>query len=125
MDIYKSGDSQNLMDHYRNPRNRGTIVAANVVSTVQNPSCGDTIVIQGILTNGTLVQLNFTGSGCVISQAAASMLTELAIGKTVEELRALDAQAMRDLVGIPLGPTRLRCALLALEALHEGLAAYA
>jgi nitrogen fixation NifU-like protein len=121
MNIYSSGDSQNLMDHYRNPRNRGTISGANVVSAVHNPSCGDTIAIEGIVTDGVLVQLAFTGSGCVISQAAASMLTEVAIGKTVAELKALDAQAMRDLVGIPLGPTRLRCALLALEALQEGL----
>lgn len=116
---------QELMDHYKNPRHYGTLPDADVVSDEHNPSCGDSIQMAAKLNQMTVVALAFTGKGCVISQAAASMLAELCLGKTVQEIEQLDAQTMQELVGIPLGPTRLKCALLALQALKQGLKRYA
>ena len=74
--------------------------------------------------DGHLIEIRFQGEGCVISQAAASLLTEQTVQKPLSLLETLNKDFMLTLVGIPLGPTRLRCALLSLEALHEGLALY-
>lgn len=120
MDMYQ----QQLMDHYRSTRNRGTLSHANVASSVHNPTCGDMVAIEALSEKGTIIAMKFTGSGCVISQAAASLLADYVAGKTVQEVCALDAQTMGELVGISLGPTRLRCALLALEALHDGISKF-
>ena len=110
---------EKLMAYYRDSQFRGTVPAASFKSQVHNPSCGDTVALEGTVQDGKIVTLKFTGAGCVISQAAAAILCEFSAGKTVAELRALDAQTMKEMVGIPLGPTRLRCALLALEALQS------
>ena len=115
---------EELLDHYRHPRNSRIIEKANAVSQVLNPSCGDRIGLQLMILNGRIADIAFQGAGCVISQAAASMLTEHALHKSVISLEALTKDDMLTLVGIPLGPTRLRCALLSLEALHNALAAY-
>ncbi len=118
MNLYQ----QELIDHYKNPRNQGTLPDADFTSDEHNPSCGDKIQMTGTLDGDRITALAFTGFGCVISQAAASLLTELSVGKTGAEVQAFNAQTMQELVGIPLGPTRLKCALLALQALHQGLA---
>jgi nitrogen fixation NifU-like protein len=89
-----------------------------------NPSCGDSIALDAKLQNDRIKEIFFEGKGCVISQATASLLTELAKGKTMVELLNLDEAAMLELVGIDLGPTRLKCALLPLEALQEGIKKY-
>lgn len=117
MNIYH----EHLMDHFRNPRNRGTLEHADFASGVHNPSCGDSVSIAGLIVDGVITTVMFEGSGCVISQGAASMLTELVMGKTVEQALALNKTTMLQLVGLELGPTRMRCALLPLEALHAGL----
>ncbi len=112
-----------LMDHYHHPRHQGTIAEATFSTGQYNPSCGDAVALTGTITNGTLTAIAFQGKGCVISQAAASLLCEYAYDKSVQDLAALDAQWMLDMVGIPLGPTRLRCALLVLQALKDGIGA--
>lgn len=117
MDIYQSI----IMDHYRNPRNKGICEDATFTSDVVNPSCGDAVTITGIIHDNVVSCVRFTGHGCVISQASASILTEKIQGKSVQEVLALPSSDMLQLVGIPLGPTRARCALLALEAVHKGL----
>jgi nitrogen fixation NifU-like protein len=78
----------------------------------------------GQVEHGKLSAVSFEGTGCVISQAAASLLTEQVIGKHLHDIMKLDAAFMRNLVGIELGPTRVRCALLALEALQKGIQEY-
>ena len=113
-----------LLDHYRNPRNRGALAHPDFQSGEDNPSCGDSINMYGRVENGRLVAVSFEGIGCVISQAAASLLTLEVIGKELHEIMKLDADFMRKLVGIELGPTRVRCALLALGALHKGIKEY-
>lgn len=110
-----------LMDHYHHPRHRGTIAHPTFNSGQHNPSCGDAVTLTGVLVDGTLTEVAFEGKGCVISQAAASLLCEYALGKSIDQLHALDADAMLALVGIPLGPTRMRCALLVLQALQSAL----
>lgn len=113
---------QELLDHYRHPRNRGELPDAQVSTETFNPSCGDQISMQLIVEDGQLEQIRFQGKGCVISQAAASMLTERSLNQTIEQLEALTKDDMLALVAIPLGPTRLRCALLSLETLHAAVA---
>lgn len=113
-----------LIDHYRYPRNRGKIEHPDITSGEDNPSCGDSVSIYGRVQDGILSDVRFEGKGCVISQAAASLLTEAVKGKQLSEIAQLDAPSMRNLVGIELGPTRVRCALLALEALQRGIQEY-
>lgn len=120
MNLYQDA----LVDHYRNPRNRGILERADFESGEDNPSCGDSVSMYGRVQDGRLSAVSFQGKGCVISQAAASMLTQKALGMDLHEIMKLDASFMRQLVGIELGPTRVRCALLALEALQKGIQEY-
>lgn len=120
MDLYQ----QELLDHYYHPRNRGTLPHADFSSGEHNPSCGDSVSMQGIVKNDQLEEIYFQGSGCVISQAAASMVTEKYKNKSLKDILSLDKQNVLDLVGIKLGPTRLKCALLALHALQHGIIEY-
>ena len=113
-----------LLDHYRHPRHRGILAGANFSSGVHNPSCGDTVSMQGQVQEEIVCAVAFEGSGCVISQAAASMLCEYVRNKSVQLVKQLGKKSVTELIGIELGPTRLRCALLPLEALHKGLSEY-
>lgn len=120
MNIYQA----TLLDHYKNPRNRGTLQQPDFSSEQHNPSCGDQVCMAGMMVNGVVSTLVFEGRGCVISQATASLLTTHAVGLLPDILLAIDASVLQKLIGMELGPTRLKCALLPLNALHEGLLAY-
>jgi nitrogen fixation protein NifU and related proteins len=113
-----------LMEHYHNPRNVGQIDSPDFSFTEYNHSCGDQIKIEGRVDHGILIAVSFIGSGCILSQAAASMLTDSCKGKEVGQIIVLDKEYVQNLIGIPLGPTRLRCALLSLYALQHGLREY-
>ena len=115
---------QELIEHYHHPRHRGTLPSPDVASTVHNPSCGDTVSWQICIQKGRIAAIAFQGTGCVISQAAASMLAEYCLGTELEVVCAYTTQTMLNLIGMELGPTRLKCALLPLEALHNALATY-
>lgn len=110
-----------LMDHYRNPRNREKLSNPDFTSGQYNPSCGDAISIQGIVSAGNLDKLAFEGHGCVISQATASLLTQKVKGQSIVQVSSYGAEFVTNLIGISLGPTRLQCALLPLSALKKGL----
>jgi len=112
-----------LLDHYQHPRNKGVLAGATVSSALHNPSCGDSVSIEAIIADGRVLQLAFQGSGCVISQATASLLTEKLMGKTIAEILDLDAAFVQHMIGMELGPTRLKCALLPVDALKEGVQA--
>ncbi len=114
MELYQ----EELLDHYKYPRNYGTLPQPDVCTEILNPSCGDQISLQACFDNDSLAQVRFQGKGCVISQAAASLLTQAAVGVSLSVLEQYTKDDMLALLNIPLGPTRLRCALLALEALH-------
>lgn len=120
MNLYQ----QELMDHYRYPRNQGILEHPSFSTEGLNPSCGDQVSFQGIIENDLVKQLKFQGKGCVISQAAASLLSQKGVGQSLDTIVSWDKDIMLSLVGIPLGPTRLRCALLCLEALQKGIAEY-
>ncbi len=120
MNIYQ----EELMDHYRNPRNHGRLPHPDFTSGEYNPSCGDSIALEGCVKHNMLAEIAFVGKGCVISQAAASMLTEACKGKPVNDLLALDKDFILTMIGIQLGPTRLKCALLPLQALQGGIINY-
>lgn len=115
---------QELIDHYRYPKHRGTLVAPDFCSESYNPSCGDRISWQGHIAQSVITAIAFEGAGCVISQATASMLAQLSLGKSLDNVSEFTKETMLVLVGIELGPTRLKCALLPLETLQAGIAAY-
>lgn len=116
-DLYQ----EELMDHYRHPQNNKKIPNANFASGEYNPSCGDKMHIEGLIDHDTLTQIGFQGKGCVISQAAASMLTQKSKGKKVDEILEFNKNTVQELIGLPLGPTRLKCALLCLHVLQQGI----
>ena len=129
-----------ILDHYRRPRNKGSLENADRVVPMRNPLCGDEIDLHVKFDGDRVADLKFTGRGCSISQAAASMMTEAVKGKTAAEANALwqryhsmilgDQEAgsdkalgaLRSLSGVSKFPARVRCALLAWNALEEALA---
>lgn len=113
-----------LMDHYQNPRNYGELAGAEVRYHDYNPVCGDEITMQLKLENGKVREAKFTGRGCAISQAAASMLTENVEGKDKKQLLQMKSEEMLELLKINPGPVRIKCALLALRALQKGIIEY-
>jgi nitrogen fixation NifU-like protein len=116
---------ENILDHYENPYKRGTMTHPSLECRDLNPLCGDEVRIQARLDeHGCLAEVCFDGKGCVISLAAASMLMEEIEGKTLEEVKQLDRQAMLDLLGIPLTAMRVKCAMLALRTLEKAIRLY-
>lgn len=117
MSIYK----EILLDHYKNPRRRGEIIDSTFKIVESNPLCGDVVQISGIVDHDILKQVAFMGKGCVISQATASLLLEKYAGSSVACILNCTAQDVLDLVQMNLGPNRLKCALLPLIALQNGI----
>lgn len=113
-----------LIDHYKNSPHRGTILDAHFSTQMYNPSCGDAVSFQGLVKENIIKELKFMGSGCVISQATASLLIEHMLGKNVSGVVTLDKDFILTMIGMELGPLRIKCALLPLEALQEGINAY-
>jgi len=112
------------MDHYQNPRNYGSLENPDFNSGEHNPSCGDIIAIQGLIENNQLKTIRFTAQGCVISVASASLLSEYVQGTPLEKISAITPEDMQKIIGITLGPLRLKCALLSLSALQKGIQTY-
>ena len=110
-----------IIDHSRKPRNFRELEGATGTAEGVNPLCGDQLAIDLKITDGRIEDIKFHGRGCSISQAATSMLTELAEGKTVEEAAALSKDDVLAELGIPLSPVRLKCALLGLGTLRLAL----
>jgi nitrogen fixation NifU-like protein len=112
---------QNILDHYQNPRNYGTLERPDISAEDSNPLCGDEIRIDLKVKDGVIEDVRFSGKGCSISRAAASMLTEEIRGKTLEEVKRIGKDDVLEMLGIELGPVRLKCALLALKTLKVGV----
>lgn len=110
-----------IVDHYRNPRNYGVLEDADISHEEHNPVCGDRIRMDFKLNDDRVVDVKFSGQGCAISQASASMLTEEIKGKTLDELKQLAKDDILEMLGISLGPVRLKCALLSLKVLKAGI----
>lgn len=112
---------QNILEHYQNPRNFGTLEHPDISAEDSNPLCGDEIRIDLHVKDGVIEDVRFSGKGCSISRAAASMLTEEIRGKTLDEVKRIGKDDVLEMLGIELGPVRLKCALLALKTLKVGV----
>lgn len=110
-----------ILEHYRRPHNFGVLDSPTVSHEGANPLCGDRITIQLGIRDGKVEDVAFTGRGCAISQASASLLTDEIRGKTVDEVSALTSEDVLDLLGIEISPARLKCALLSLETVGKAL----
>jgi nitrogen fixation protein NifU and related proteins len=117
--------SEIILDYYRHPRNKGKLENPQIHARDSNPLCGDVIEIQMILDgNDTVKDVRYSGQGCAISQASASMLTELVKGKTLDEVRKISKEDILSLIGGQLSAVRLKCALLSLKVMKTGLYSY-
>jgi len=107
-----------ILDHYKHPRNFGTLDPHDLDWHDHNPLCGDELGVHVRVEDGKVADLRFHGQGCAISQAAASIVSDELIGKTVDELPELSADWLIDLLGIDISPTRRKCALLSLKVMR-------
>ncbi|MDQ4045676.1 MAG: SUF system NifU family Fe-S cluster assembly protein [Chloroflexota bacterium] len=110
-----------ILDHYQNPRNRGTLDPNDYSYEDNNPLCGDEVRIDVRVRDDAIDEIAFSGQGCAISQASASILMEIVDGKTLEEVKAIDKEELLDELGVDLSPARLKCALLSLKVLKAAL----
>ena len=111
-----------IIEHYKNPGFRGKLDPHDISFEDSNPLCGDHIQIDlRVGADGVIIDARFDGHGCAISQASADLLIESIIGKPVEEIKQLNKQNILDMLGIDLGPVRLKCALLSLKVLKAGV----
>lgn len=111
-----------IIDRYKNPQYRGSLEPNDITFEDDNPLCGDHIRIDLRLDgDGRVSQAVFDGQGCAISQASADLLIESVIGKTLDEVKAISKDDLLDLLGLELGPVRLKCALLSLKVLKAGV----
>ncbi len=117
-DMYR----QQILDHYKNPRNHGEIEEPTFSHVGENPSCGDTIRMDVVLDDDdeTIDRVAFSGDGCAISQASASMLTQKLPGITLEELKAMDTDDITEMLGVDISPMRIKCAVLARQVAQDG-----
>jgi len=110
-----------ILDHYKHPRRKGHIDGADIQFHDTNPFCGDEVTIELKIANGIVVDAAFDGRGCAISQASASMIMEEIVGMSVADLKEWGKEEILEMLGIEIGPVRLKCALLPLKALKAGL----
>ncbi len=110
-----------ILDHYKNPRNYGKMENPDIEYEGGNPYCGDEIKMQFKLKNGVIEDVKFSGRGCAISQASASILTEYLKGKKIEEIKNFKKEEHLKNLGMELSPVRMKCALLAYEVMRIAL----
>ena len=117
-DLYR----EQIIDRYKNPQMRGELDPHDYTYEDDNPLCGDRIRIDlRVDGQGRITEAAFSGTGCAISQAAADLLVESVVGKSLEDVKALGKQDILGMLGIELGPVRLKCALLSLKVLKAGV----
>jgi nitrogen fixation protein NifU and related proteins len=111
-----------IIERYKNPQFRGELNPNDLSYEDENPLCGDHIRIDlRVDENNRVTEVAFSGHGCAISQASADLLLETVVGKTLDEVKGMNKQDVLDLLGIELGPVRLKCALLSLKVLKAGV----
>jgi nitrogen fixation NifU-like protein len=121
-DMYR----QQILDHYKNPRNYGEQEDPTFTHVGENPSCGDTIRMDVKLEDDgeTIEYVSFSGDGCAISQASASMLTQKLPGMTISELEEMDRDDVVEMLGVDISPMRIKCAVLAEKVAQDGAKIY-
>ncbi len=117
-DLYRD----EILEHYREPHNFGTLDAPDAVHEGHNPLCGDRITMMlRVDAEGNVSDVAFSGRGCAISQASASLLTDEVKGRPVADVEAMTNQDILELLGIEISPARLKCALLSLDTMQHAL----
>jgi nitrogen fixation NifU-like protein len=114
-DLYR----EEILDHYYHPRNSGKLSPADLVGHEVNTLCGDEVTLYLGFKGGRIADVKFEGSGCAISQASASMLTEYLKGKSRQEIEKLDFEMVKSLLKVDIGPGRIECAMLPVRALKR------
>ncbi|HSR89616.1 MAG TPA: SUF system NifU family Fe-S cluster assembly protein [Candidatus Udaeobacter sp.] len=117
MDIY----TETILDHYQHPHHAGEISDPTIKIKADNPLCGDKISLELKIKNGTVTDIGFIGTGCAISQAAMSLLTDEVQGKKIASLKKITTAKIYKLLHIPISPGRTKCALLGFSALQQAL----
>ena len=115
---------ENILEHWKNPRNFGKLQNADSVAKEVNTLCGDEIQIEIRFNSSHVKEIAFSGQGCAISQATASILTEFVKNKSVEEIKEIRREDILEMLGIPISPIRLKCALISLDALKSAASKY-
>jgi nitrogen fixation NifU-like protein len=117
---------QQILDHYKNPRNYGELEDPTYTHVGENPMCGDEIRVDVALDEeaGVIERVAFKGDGCAISQASASMLSSKLQGESVEDLMELDRDDVIDMLGVDISPMRVKCAVLAEKVAQDGYEIY-
>ena len=116
-EIYK----ENIIDHYKHPRNKKELENATHKENGINPMCGDHITIYLIIKDNKIEEITFTGDGCAISQASVSLLTDELVGKDLDFAKKLIDKDIYDLLGIPISHTRTKCALLSIKTVQKAI----
>ena len=115
MDIYR----EEILEHWRSPQNFGELADADFVIDQINPLCGDQVTFFFKIKKGKINKISFTGKGCAISIASASILSEAILNKSVSALSKITGRDVLKMIGGPVGPARLKCAFLSLEAVKK------
>ncbi len=110
-----------ILDHYRNPRNFGKMENPDITHEEGNISCGDLIRVDLKIKDNIIEDIKFSGKGCTISQASASIMTEIVKGKNLEEVKKIDKTDLLKAIGVPISMIRMKCALLGLKVLKVGV----
>jgi nitrogen fixation NifU-like protein len=111
-----------VLDHYKNPHNFGTLDPADYTAEDSNPLCGDQVRMDLRVEDGIVTDVKFSGRGCAVSIASASILTDMIKGQPLEEVRAITRDDLLEEIGIPVSPARMKCATLGLTVLNLSLA---
>lgn len=111
-----------VLDHYKNPHNFGELDPADYTAEDSNPLCGDQIRMDLRVEDGTVTDVKFSGRGCAVSIAAASILTDMVLGRPLDEVRQISKDELLDEIGIPVSLARMKCATLGLTVLNMSLA---
>jgi nitrogen fixation NifU-like protein len=119
-EIYK----QNILDHAQHPRNKAEMLDPDVAVPAKNASCGDSFILYFRVEDGLISEATFSGVGCAISQAAASLLTEKLTGMTLDDAKKLTEEDVRSMLGVPISVAREKCAFLALRGIEEAIKKY-
>ena len=117
LDLY----TENILDLYKNPRNKGILKNPTHEFFKNNPLCGDEVTLQFIIRDGKVTDIKFNGVGCAISMASASILTDKIKNLTITEIKKITKDDILDILHIPISPARLKCALLSLDVLRGAL----
>jgi nitrogen fixation NifU-like protein len=112
---------ENIIDLYKNPLNQGELKNASTTHKAHNPLCGDEVSIDLLIEDNKITDVRQRGVGCAISQASISLLTEEIKDMSLEEVMKIKSDEVIEMLGIELGPVRLKCALIGLEAIHEAI----